>query len=75
MSSDYKSLPMILLEARTLIVPCIATNIPGNRAALGEEGSILVARAPKAIADAMFHVANARPQFPKLGVRKYAEIT
>ncbi|MFD1810567.1 glycosyltransferase [Gemmobacter lanyuensis] len=43
LSSDYEGQPMVLLEALTLGLPIIATDIPGARSVLaGLEGPALV---------------------------------
>jgi len=55
MSSDKEGLPLALLEAMASGLPCIATDVGGNREAIlhGESGLLVEAGSADALADAM----------------------
>ncbi|WP_444939373.1 CDP-glycerol glycerophosphotransferase family protein [Microbulbifer sp. JMSA002] len=53
LSSDYEGQPMTLLEALSLGIPCIGTNIPGIRSVLGNGGGVLTDQNDASLAEAM----------------------
>ena len=63
LASDYEGQPMVLLEALAMGLPCIATDIPGNRSVLGGGLGTLVEPSVEAFAEAMlkFSVSDRLP--------------
>lgn len=63
LASDYEGQPMVLLEALAMGLPCIATDVPGNRSVLGGGLGTLVEPSVEAFAEAMlkFSVSDRLP--------------
>lgn len=60
LSSDYEGQPMTILEAMALGVPCIGTDIPGNRSLLGRGYGTLVDQDAEALALGMIDFVRDR---------------
>lgn len=58
MSSDHEGQPMVLLEAATIGLPLVATNIPGNASVVGKVGGLLPDNNSVALAAAMKEVVT-----------------
>lgn len=58
MSSDHEGQPMVLLEAATIGLPLVATNIPGNASVVGKVGGLLPDNNAQALAEVMKQVVN-----------------
>lgn len=53
LSSNHEGQPMVLLEALTLDLPIIATDIPGNRGVLNQKYGTLVPNSEEAVAQSL----------------------
>jgi len=57
-TSLWDSFPLVLLEAMAMGVPVIATDIPGNREALGDAGIFVPIKAPVTLADRIIELLD-----------------
>lgn len=63
LSSNHEGQPMVLLEALTLGLPVIATDITGNRGVLGNEYGLLVENSKKGLVRGMVaHIEDGAPE-------------
>ncbi|MGP5221302.1 CDP-glycerol glycerophosphotransferase family protein [Psychrobacter celer] len=73
LSSNHEGQPMVLLEALTLGLPVIATDITGNRGVLGSEYGVLVENTRKGLIEGMVaYIENGAPEI-KFDAFKYQE--
>lgn len=71
LSSNHEGQPMVLLEALTLDLPVIATDITGNRGVLGNEYGLLVENSKKGLVKGMVaHIEDGAPEI-KFNAFKY----
>ncbi|USD19898.1 CDP-glycerol glycerophosphotransferase family protein [Microbulbifer variabilis] len=67
LASDYEGQGLVLLEALTLGVPCIGTNVPGIKCVLKDGIGILTETTANSFADAMITFANTPKKKPVIG--------
>lgn len=75
LSSDYEGQPMTLLEALTLGVPCVATDIPGNRSVIAGGYGVLCAPTVNGLANAMIDATKNKIESKKFEAENYNKST
>jgi glycosyltransferase involved in cell wall biosynthesis len=77
-TSLWDSFPLVLLEAMAMGVPVVATDIPGNREALGDAGIFVPVKAPGTLADRIIELLD-RParllELRNIGLHRVAPMT
>lgn len=58
--SQYEGQGLVLIEALTLRIPCIAADIPAARGILNNNEQFICERSPEAFADKMINIANTK---------------
>lgn len=72
--SIYEGQPMVLLEALTLGMPIVASDIPANRSVLGQEyGYYIEGLDTEAISKYLADYLDTKPKLKKFDARKYNE--
>ncbi len=77
MTSNHEGQPMVLLEAASMSLPILATDIPGNRSVVSQFGGKLVNNTMQSLQLAMQKMIE-NPQnleSPKFDIDKYNEVT
>lgn len=77
MTSNHEGQPMVLLEAASMSLPILATDIPGNRSVVSQFGGELVNNTVQSLQLAMLDIIE-NPQNlekPKFDIDKYNEVT
>lgn len=69
--SDYEGQGIVLLEALTLGVPCVGTDIPAVRGIIGEENGIICEKNSESMACAMERVARGGFANPGFNAEEY----
>lgn len=71
LSSDYEGQGIVLLEAMSLDVPCVSTNIPGPDNVLENGLGLLTELSPEALADAVIAIKKGEFKPKKFDAKAY----
>jgi glycosyltransferase involved in cell wall biosynthesis len=76
LSSENEGLPLVLGEAMAYGIPCIATDVGGNKEIIvhGETGLLVKAGAPEDLAEAIEHLLARPEERRRMGVNAYQRV-